>query len=191
MRKNTVDLFRVDLQCQDFSNTDFSGYEGIIRGSFFHGSNFTNANLSGLTIEDSCFASCKMIGADLSNAEIYPASFELADLTNANLSGAELMDVDFNHANLTGIDFTNVDLRGCDLRGAEGEFVTFQFKHWGVVVTNVNLQLDEIYPLSDLPNDDSEDLTVWLDSKGYEKPDLLAHLIELAIDDLGADRWKN
>jgi uncharacterized protein YjbI with pentapeptide repeats len=61
----------------------------------------------------------KLIGADLSNANLRGTDFSLADLSGANLRGADLRDADLNTTNLHGTDLRDADLRGADLRGAD------------------------------------------------------------------------
>ena len=80
-------------------------------------------NCEGCTVRGGDYARSRLMGLDLSNAEISETSFAGASMSFAVLDGARLDGVSFEGTDLRGATFVNarlanVDFAGADLSGA-------------------------------------------------------------------------
>ena len=93
-----------------FTNANLSGgtLEGAnLSASVFHGTALTNVNLSGANLELATFKGANLNGVNLSNADLRNVDFEGTTLNTVDMSGATLTD-----ANLNGTDLSTTTLTG-------------------------------------------------------------------------------
>ena len=94
---------------------DFSG--SIFRGMTFYitaeGTDFTNADLTGVTFAVDTVVNANFTGANLTGATLNYRNLTGATFTDANLTGAKFTD-----ANLTGATFTDANISGVTWVGA-------------------------------------------------------------------------
>jgi uncharacterized protein YjbI with pentapeptide repeats len=113
---------RQEVRMQFLSKEDFSGKDlGFTR--FFrarmNGANFTGANLSKVTFEQTDLA-----GADFTNSVFSPESkFYRVNMNGADFQGVDVAGAEFDSVNLRGSDFRNstgwTKLRACNFAGAD------------------------------------------------------------------------
>lgn len=89
----------------------------------FIGTNFTDADLTGVSfISVDCsgarFNGANLTRADLRGADLGGVLFDGANLTEADLTGADLSGASLQNANLTRANFTEADLIAANLTGA-------------------------------------------------------------------------
>ena len=70
------------------------------------------------------FSSCNLKGTDFSNADLSGVLFEFADLRGANFTNANLTRADMSHADLRGAKFDGATLVGADLADVDLTGVT-------------------------------------------------------------------
>ena len=93
-----------------FTNANLSGgtLEGAnLSASVFHGTALTNVNLSGANLELATFKGANLNGVNLSNANLRNVDFEGTTPNTVDMSGATLTD-----ANLNGTDLSTTTLTG-------------------------------------------------------------------------------
>lgn len=78
----------------------------------------TNADLSGLDLENINLCRADLRGANLSGCYLYDADFQGANLRRANLCRAGLIGANFHRANLSGADLSHAYLAQSDLSNA-------------------------------------------------------------------------
>jgi phospholipase C len=111
-----------DNEGSDWANGDLSGsnIDGQIQGSFLHGTNLTNADLSGVQAQGSDFTGANLTGANLDRAQLQGANLSHANLTNASLKDAKTSGASFSGAtwsNTTCPDKTNSNADGGTCQG--------------------------------------------------------------------------
>lgn len=111
-----------------FSGCNFSGSD--LAGSNFGDCRFVNCDLSnalltGITLRDTHFESCKLLGIKFEscNELLFSVGFEKCLLDFASFHMRSLLKTDFIECRLMEVDFTEADLSGatfqnCDLVGA-------------------------------------------------------------------------
>lgn len=115
------DLSGVDLIGKDLSGCIFSGsnlYGANLYGADLSDADFTGANLSkailrGASLFDAIFTQALFVGADLSHVE----NNMRCRLLGANLSGANMIWSDWNEGSLEDADLTCADLMGASFEG--------------------------------------------------------------------------
>jgi len=85
-----------DLTGKDFSNQQLTTM--TLAGDNLTNANFSGADLTGVNLNGTLLAGANLTNANLTNANLWAADLHGANITNANFSGA-----DVTHANLTGV----------------------------------------------------------------------------------------
>jgi len=96
----------------DLTNADFSGM--ILENEPLSGADLDGADLRGASL-----SGVNLSGANLSFANLSDTNLGYANLSGANLFVANLTGAELAHANLTGADLTHTYLTGADLTGAD------------------------------------------------------------------------
>jgi uncharacterized protein YjbI with pentapeptide repeats len=133
IRQFGTDFSHLDLSGLDLRGVYRHGFETLLVGADFSGSNLQQCDLSGAILDSANFA-----GADLSNAKFTTASLRCAKFLDAKLSavrfyqcqldGAILAKVDLSQATITGSSFTGADLSFSKLTGARNEYWWSEFE---------------------------------------------------------------
>jgi len=89
----------------DFSNADLSRV--TLNNTSLSRANFTNADLSRATLVNVDFTNADLSYAKLSHTCLAHANLAHANLSNADLNNADLLHTNFNNLNLSGAEFTN------------------------------------------------------------------------------------
>jgi uncharacterized protein YjbI with pentapeptide repeats len=119
--EEAIDFRRVGFQQANLKGTDWTGAnhsDASIDETNFTSADFTLANLSGAAIGDANFTSAVLTVANLSGANIINADFTSANATAANLSGATIAG-NFKKANLAQARLDSTTLLGSATNSAE------------------------------------------------------------------------
>jgi uncharacterized protein YjbI with pentapeptide repeats len=84
----------------------------VLESNYMSGWNLSNQNLFGASFYSATATNANFSGANLGNTIFSFVDFTGANLTNANLSAAFLINVTFQAASLNGANFSDADLRG-------------------------------------------------------------------------------
>lgn len=118
------------------AGADLSGL--YLSGTSFASGNYSGANLSGTDLSNANLVNVDFTGADLSNANLSGADLSYSTLTNANLAGANLTNAALVNAtapsaDFTGANFTNARLANMSLTGANLTNANFTGAYLNVV----------------------------------------------------------
>ncbi|WP_208351901.1 pentapeptide repeat-containing protein [Pseudaestuariivita rosea] len=106
-------------------------------------------NCAGCVISSEDFSEYRLMGLDLTDADISDVSFSQAFMSIAVLNGARLEGVSFEGADLRGATFVNAQLSNVSFIGADLTGAIFE----GAVLTNSDLTLARLCK-TQMPNDD-------------------------------------
>ena len=127
-----------DLSNAILAETDLSN--SVLIGTKLVGADLTDANLNGVIFNGNDLTDVILRGADLTDARL-----SNMDLSNKDLTGTILREADLTGANLNGVDFSNKDLtdtilREADLTGANLNGVDLYNRDLtGAILRNVDL----------------------------------------------------
>lgn len=128
-----VDFRGADLRCTDLSEADLRWAdlsEADIRGAYLCQVNLSEANLNRADFSHTTFkrgadgvlggiSKDRIVGTDLTKANLHKAFIPGANLSEAHLRGADLSNSVLSGTKLSGVNFVDADLNGADLHGAE------------------------------------------------------------------------
>lgn len=97
--------------------SDFSGAD--LAGITFNDCDLKGTYLKKAKLNGAKFLNSDLHGLDLRNANLLSSSFRGSDLSGVDLSGADLRFADLRGADLTNTNFEGADLTGADLTGAK------------------------------------------------------------------------
>jgi len=113
--------------------------------------NWSNRDLSYITLFDKSLHYAKLMGANLKFADLSHTSLEGASLENTNLESANLRDTKLMYANLKGANLRGANLKGANLKGTNLEGANLSYANleganlngavlWGAKFDNANLK---------------------------------------------------
>ena len=110
-------------------------------GGGFHGTDLTNASLTGAVAMNTDFSDAVMRGCKLVRAHIRGANFTGSNLQGADFAQADTRDACFRGAMIAGATFEYANMAGADLQGALSD------KPNGRLVAELHTSLDELLRL--------------------------------------------
>lgn len=110
-------LLDVAAERVDASNGDWRG--AVIRRASFASCRLTGLNLGEAELQDVTFRDCKLDYANLRYARLTHVTFEDCVLLDADCQASEIEATRFDGCRLVGTDLTKATLRTVDLRGSE------------------------------------------------------------------------
>jgi uncharacterized protein YjbI with pentapeptide repeats len=128
-----VDFRGADLRCTDLSEADLRWAdlsEADLRGAYLCQVNLSEANLNRADFSQTTFKrgadgvlgginKDRIVGTDLTKANLHKAFIPGANLSEAHLRGADLSNSVLSGTKLSGVNCVDADLNGADLHGAE------------------------------------------------------------------------
>jgi uncharacterized protein YjbI with pentapeptide repeats len=114
---NEAYFFKVHSDEVNFTGANLTG---VIFSSkiAFRTANFSDANLTGMNIENCYFVSANFTRANLSSINFKTTNLVFSSFEDANLEGANLIKTHLAHVNLKGANLRGANLEGANLEGA-------------------------------------------------------------------------
>jgi len=119
------DLSGESLQCANLTDANLSGLsldQIDITGADLRGANLQNTDLTQATLNGADFQGANLAGATLDQSEAQGADFRDADLSGASAVQTDLTGANLDDASLGGADFSQATFSGTAMTGVTGIF---------------------------------------------------------------------
>ena len=120
-RPRNLDLRGINLNHQDLTGLDLSGYdlrEAAFNRADLSKTNFSYARLDMATLDHALLDECEFIGANLSGAGLDECTARMCGFGGANLTGASLISADLSDSVFSKSILARTDFRAAVLKGA-------------------------------------------------------------------------